>query len=818
MRYIRLTALLLFATGACDVPTSPEDARDRLAEGRDQLISLTVPLPAAELNIREEIEDGTIGFVDVIDTEDFTIHLEPDPFKIGFDPFWLDVTNLAPILEAFELKVDPFDVDLSIQVDPISVDLPARTFSRGLPPILGVASELLTVLDYADTYETVSLSSGSEMQVEINTNGGGTVNSATAALLDQAGNTLASSTDTVTLSPGERSTLVIPIGGQTLSNSLQVRIDAVTVLGDSDAEDDIVVVVSFTNVRVTAATQVVANLLSPMTITQRVALDQTGSDFTLATLATGTLFLTQFDFGDLTFTQGDAFETDLAGKRIGLTPPDSITVAGTVTPPVGSSRVNVNTAGSVKARVSNITLSSATLTDIDMDVARTADVLDENSGDLKGVRSAEITTGTLTLEMINRMPVSGTITITLAGTTGPGGATLSQSINITASTNGSLVSHTMNFDLAGATVVPAQLEASVTGKLVGSGVAVTSEIAADAFKVQASTSLSANAVTLANAGDSLSINFETTTEFTKSELRIEDGVDFLKELSLNDVDLTLTIQNPTGVELTLDSVVVTLISLPSEQSIPGASGSDLSVLVKEGSTGSIVVPGNGTKQVVVDASALVSKLLNELSADRRAGIKASGKAGVGGASGRISVSDELTVALDIRAPVDLSIPASGAKIDVTSHNVVDLSGTAADVIVDLSNALVRAVLKFEITNPIPVALELDVALAPTPPESQRDSFNPFNASRQLVVRGISVGAAPADARGRATGSTVRTVNVDVPTKQLTVFKEGEMTLRVDATILPPALGSRSLITGDEVIIFKPKAQLTINIKGKAGGE
>jgi hypothetical protein len=221
---------------------------------------------------------------------------------------------------------------------------------------------------------------------------------------------------------------------------------------------------------------------------------------------------------------------------------------------------------------------------------------------------------------------------------------------------------------------------------------------------------------------------------------------------------------------------------------------------------------------VVDASALVSKLLNELSADRRAGIKASGKAGVGGASGRISVSDELTVALDIRAPVDLSIPASGAKIDVTSHNVVDLSGTAADVIVDLSNALVRAVLKFEITNPIPVALELDVALAPTPPESQRDSFNPFNASRQLVVRGISVGAAPADARGRATGSTVRTVNVDVPTKQLTVFKEGEMTLRVDATILPPALGSRSLITGDEVIIFKPKAQLTINIKGKAGGE
>jgi hypothetical protein len=330
--------------------------------------------------------------------------------------------------------------------------------------------------------------------------------------------------------------------------------------------------------------------------------------------------------------------------------------------------------------------------------------------------------------------------------------------------------------------------------------------------------LSANAVTLANAGDSLSINFETTTEFTKSELRIEDAVDFLKELSLNDVDLTLTIQNPTGVELTLDSVVVTLISLPSEQSIPGASGSDLSVLVEEGSTGSIVVPGNGTKQVVVDASALVSKLLNELSADRRAGIKASGKAGVGGASGRISVSDELTVALDIRAPVDLSIPASGAKIDVTSHNVVDLSGTAADVIVDLSNALVRAVLKFEITNPIPVALELDVALAPTPPESQRDSFNPFNASRQLVVRGISVGAAPADARGRATGSTVRTVNVDVPTKQLTVFKEGEMTLRVDATILPPALGSRSLITGDEVIIFKPKAQLTINIKGKAGGE
>ena len=98
--WLGCASALLLAAGACDLPTSPEEARDRLAEGRDQTIILTVPLPGAELSIREEIEDGTIDFGDVIDTDDFTIHVVPDPFVVGFDPFQLDVTDVAPILES----------------------------------------------------------------------------------------------------------------------------------------------------------------------------------------------------------------------------------------------------------------------------------------------------------------------------------------------------------------------------------------------------------------------------------------------------------------------------------------------------------------------------------------------------------------------------------------------------------------------------------------------------------------------------------------------------------------------------------------------
>ena len=323
-------------------------------------------------------------------------------------------------------------------------------------------------------------------------------------------------------------------------------------------------------------------------------------------------------------------------------------------------------------------------------------------------------------------------------------------------------------------------------------------------------------VTLVDAGDELSIDFETASEFTKSELGIGDITDFLADLSLNDVDLTLTVQNPTGVDLTLDSLTVTLISFPSELPIAGTGGGDITLLLEEGSTGTVVVPGNGSKQVAVKASELVSKLLNELSADRRAGIKASGEAGVVGASGRISVSDELTVGLDIRAPVDLSIPPDGAQIDETSHNIVDLSDDSAELITDLSEALVSAIIDVEVTNPIPVGLRLDLALAPTPPQGERDAFDPFTASPRLVIMGIAVDAAPADANGRATGSTIQTASVEVPTDQLTVFEEGQMTLRVNATILPPASGSRGIITGDEVIILKPTARLTINITGTAG--
>jgi hypothetical protein len=346
---------------------------------------------------------------------------------------------------------------------------------------------------------------------------------------------------------------------------------------------------------------------------------------------------------------------------------------------------------------------------------------------------------------------------------------------------------------------------------------VTSAMAADAFRVKPSASVTAEAVTLADAGDALSIDFATINEFTQSELGIEDITDFLEDLALNDVDLTLSIENPTAVDLTLDSLTVTLISLPSEQPIQGAGGGDISLLVEEAGTGSVVVPGNGTKQVTVDASELVSKLLNELSVDRRTGIEARGTAGVGGASGRIAASDELTVTLDVRAPVDLSIPPGGAQIDETSHNVVDLAGDAAELITDLAAALVSATVDFVVTNPIPLALELDLALAATPPQGQRDSFDPFGASPNFVIEGISVDAAPADANGRATGTTVDTVTVVIPTDQLTIFELGELTVRANATILPPASGARGFITGDEVITLTPTAHLTINITGTAGG-
>jgi hypothetical protein len=807
---------VVLAAGAClDLPTSPEEARDRLAEGRTQTISLTLPLPTVELSIRDKIDDGTIDFGDVIDTDDFTIHVEPDPFVVTFDPFRLDVTDVAPIVESYALEVDTFDVDFDIQADPVPVDLPRYTASFPLPAVSGPASQTVS-LDYSAEFTTVTMASGAEMRIEVNTDGGGTVTSVSAALLDGAGNTLASSVAPVSLAPLERDTLVIPVGGLALPSDLDVRLDVVSAVGDLDPDPDAGIDVFFPNATVTAATGVVGSLVSAVSVTQRVALDETGDDFSEATLATGTLSVTQFAFGDLIFTQGAAFETDLAGKSVGLTPPDSITVAGTVGP-TGSGRVDINTAGSVGARITDITLASATLNDVDFDVDETADVLDEDDGDLMGVTSVEVATGSVTVDMFNRMPVTGSLTVTLAGATGPGGAPLSQAVNIIASADGTAVAQTLNFDLAGATIIPADLEATVTGNLTVTNGTVTAAIAADAFRVEPSATVTADAVTLNNAGDDLSIDFETTSEFTQDELGIEDITEFLADLSLNDVALTLTVQNPTGVALTLDSLVVTLISFPSENPIPGAGGGDVSVLVDEGCTESLVVPATSSKVVTVDASELVSKLLNELSVDQRAGIKVSGTVGVGGASGRISVSDELTVGLDIRAPFDLSLPPGGVTIEQTSHDVVDLAGDGADLISDLSDALVSATVEVEITNPLPIGLVLDVALAPTPPESQQDSFDPFAASPQLVILGVAVDAAPADANGRATGSTVQTVTVVVPTDQLTIFEEGELSLRVNATILPPASGARALITGDEIILIKPTATLEINITGQAGG-
>lgn len=122
-------------------------------------------------------------------------------------------------------------------------------------------------------------------------------------------------------------------------------------------------------------------------------------------------------------------------------------------------------------------------------------------------------------------------------------------------------------------------------------------------------------------------------------------------------------------------------------------------------------------------------------------------------------------------------------IELVTHDYIDVSRAAGDVVGDLGEALLSGGFRLGVTNESPLGYVVSLALAPTPRDTA--GFNPFRTGNNFVMSGIDIPAAEVAANGRVTEPASVTNSVSVPTEDLGVFRAGRLSLGLRLRIVPP---------------------------------
>lgn len=437
-------------------------------------------------------------------------------FELEFDPITLDPIEESydlsfdpaappPTEQSFDMEVDPFDLGFGVDATALPVTLPDRGTQVPLPPAPINDAELATDVGFGDAFSTATFAGGSRIELELQTGPNASLDQLDAVIRTIDGDELATSENTITMGASDTDTLFIPVGGLTMPDTFQVVLRAGTAHG-TGSTDDLEWTMRFADATVTQATGMDADLVGTVTVDQQVALDAAGSDdFSEAELASGNLVLQSFQFGSLEFTPGGDFETDLAGKRVGGTEPDSVRIQGTVGPPAGVDTVTVVAQGDVVVRLENLEVEWATLNDVDFTFSQSVAVLPDNGDPFDDVESVDVETGSIAIEVHNRLPVGGTVNIDLSGAQDAQGDPITHTANIQAAVGPQPAITEVIVPLNGARLIPADLQASVNGTFAGTDVTITSAAADSAIYMQPTFTLVAAAATL------------TTIDFTFSD-------------------------------------------------------------------------------------------------------------------------------------------------------------------------------------------------------------------------------------------------------------------------------------------------------------
>jgi hypothetical protein len=472
--------------------------------------------------------------------------------------------------------------------------------------------------------------------------------------------------------------------------------------------------------------------------------------------------------------------------------------------------VDITNTADLTISFTGLEVQSVTLNSVSMDVDQTVTIAGTDST-LNDLQQVTIATGTLRIDVANRLDVGGTVTLTLNGVKDAFGSTLTSDITLQPSPDGSAVVTTANIDLSGAVLTPDSLEPRIAGTIGGTNVTVTPAAAADAVTVDPYLEIQPQEVILSGVPN-LSVDLDERISISTADIDLSEMSDLLGGIDFNDVSFTVTLDNGTGLDMRVDSLRMTLLDSTGN---PVVEGTDTArVLLSNDTSGAVLIPASTVTTVDGSANRFVNLLLDQIAAGNDVEVAAGGHAGPASDTGSVALGDTLTVIFQIALAPSLTIDSLGITFDKVVANALDLDSIAAEFLSDLSEDVVSAELEFDVVNGMPLGMSVSLALAPTPADTL--NFDPFAVSPNISLPEFAFAAGQVDSTGAVTAPTTGTVTAVVDPSEFTVLAERQLGLGLQAAVTGPD-GGRALLEPTDSLVLRPLLKLEIRVAGSAGG-
>jgi hypothetical protein len=479
----------------------------------------------------------------------------------------------------------------------------------------------------------------------------------------------------------------------------------------------------------------------------------------------------------------------------------------------------------VRLSTTALTLSSVTLRNISESFTQSYAML-AGEARLNAVDTVLVSSGSFAFTVRNRLPVPASLNVTLNGVTRGGTAVTFAVVVPAASGGGSYATASASVNLAGATIRPAAVTASVSGTVSAASATVTSTLTTNAEVVDGTGSLIVQA--LAGRLDptltpELNIAVEEYKEIQKSQLDFGDLQDAVKGARINDATGALTIRNTAQTPLALANVTLGVVQLdafgvlrrdalghPLYERDSTTANLPLLVTIAPAGATRLSVPRQSSATLSLQMAPLVNRLVHLLLNNVRAAVVTAGTAVAGdGSQSRITRNDSAGVKLQLTVGMDITLPDSGIVFTRTEYASGADLGTADSA--SLVNRLASAAAVTDVVNGTPFAMTVDIAIVG---DSVPSTTDVFTLPGRVNLGPLTVAGSPVDAAGRVTTPAASSQTVALTGNDTRPLLGRKFTTGIRIRLRPPpgGTGRGALRTTDQLLV-KSHATVVLNAGG-----
>ncbi len=481
-------------------------------------------------------------------------------------------------------------------------------------------------------------------------------------------------------------------------------------------------------------------------------------------------------------------------------------------------------AGSLSVGFTFLPLSMASVTLADVDETFVGEYAPFDTR-FDGIDSLGVERGTLRLDITSRAPMDLVVDLTMEGLL-ESGVPLQRTIVIPGAPPNGLSVEGVDLNLVDAVLLPSEALVRITARATADTTVLTPAVTSQAADVSVSGTL--NVAFLAGVLDAaatpeLAHTVEVADVIQPTDIDFDELEDVVRGVTINDAQLTFLLQSGLSLPFSLDTFVVGVTRTDMVgQALRETDGSFAFEMDSDGQPlliplalpGSAVlpVPAGGSIDLTLQAAPLVDRVVQLLLDDVPAALVAVGTVIIGdGTAARIAASDSVSMAIDLVVGFDFILPDTGLTFDL-SEAVEGARLDSADV-EEATSRLLDGKFVAELENGFPVALTIDIAIAP---RALPDADDVFAAEDRVEVATVAVRAATVDPlTGYALAPTIDTVSLSLTGSDVRVLLGDSTTVAVRVRVRGDAAaeGRARLRASDRLLI-----RLSSVVRALLGGQ